>query len=590
MLKESNKKVQKKLKIKELALIATEKINENKILLENISLYQLKIDGIKSMLNKKNKNENSEIKEESNSTEIKTNEDTSENNYSIKNEFEVYYKQLKNFVENLKETNKKLLRKYENNINIIFDESSLDNINLGNYRNDNFILYYDLPPKNDIIKRLTENIINSRRHSVFREFKRENLIRPDDCENYINNENLYLQRDLQIECKHYNKCINKIKKKVKNFKKIQQSEKCLKEIIDYFQKEKKIKLDEDKSYSIFNKKKNKEEKNNKLSFSSNKKKSINNKRKNNMKNNNYNSITIDELGKKYQFENDFMEYGGGSNNDQTYLPNQGGINKFLFDNDFENDSNEKEKKKEKGFKKKFNFQTLDELFDIYNEESEKEVIIHDELHSDDEVVFEKKIKNKVRINTMYLQEIKKKVPNLYLNQIEFNKKKIMNDADLYSYQRREYFKQNIDENIKLLRKRIKKLKKRLANNKEKLEAFIAFDKKMQEKYEVLKPLKVQNSLKDYNISFMRKEFYNFRNKKYDIIDEVDEKNYENEEKKNDDYDENDEDVDDYSDEMRKRNKNKYNKNKVLMTEVNDEEGKYDYGKMYENDDNKPKSK
>ena len=42
--------------------------------------------------------------------------------------------------------------------------------------------------------------------------------------------------------------------------------------------------------------------------------------------------------------------------------------------------------------------------------------------------------------------------------------------------------------------------------------------------------------------------------------------------------------------MRKRNKNKYNKNKVLMTEVNDEEGKYDYGKMYENDDNKPKSK
>ena len=590
MLKESNKKVQKKLKIKELALIATEKINENKILLENISLYQLKIDGIKSILNKKNKNENSEIKEESNSTEIKTNEDTSENNYSIKNEFEVYYKQLKNFVENLKETNKKLLRKYENNINIIFDESSSDNINLGNYRNDNFILYYDLPPKNDIIKRLTENIINSRRHSVFREFKRENFIRPDDCENYINNENLYLQRDLQIECKHYNKCINKIKKKVKNFKKIQQSEKCLKEIIDYFQKEKKIKLDEDKSYSIFNKKKNKEEKNNKLSFSSNKKKSINNKRKNNMKNNNYNSITIDELGKKYQFENDFIEYGGGSNNDQTYLPNQGGINKFLFDNDFENDSNEKEKKKEKGFKKKFNFQTLDELFDIYNEESEKEVIIHDELHSDDEVVFEKKIKNKVRINTMYLQEIKKKVPNLYLNQIEFNKKKIMNDADLYSYQRREYFKQNIDENIKLLRKRIKKLKKRLANNKEKLEAFIAFDKKMQEKYEVLKPLKVQNSLKDYNISFMRKEFYNFRNKKYDIIDEVDEKNYENEEKKNDDYDENDEDVDDYSDEMRKRNKNKYNKNKVLMTEVNDEEGKYDYGKMYENDDNKPKSK
>ena len=41
---------------------------------------------------------------------------------------------------------------------------------------------------------------------------------------------------------------------------------------------------------------------------------------------------------------------------------------------------------------------------------------------------------------MYLSEIKKTVPNLYLNQIEFNKRKIINDADLYSYQRREYFK------------------------------------------------------------------------------------------------------------------------------------------------------
>ena len=310
-----------------------------------------------------------------------------------------------------------------------------------------------------------------------------------------------------------------------------------------------------------------------------------------MNNNNYNSITIDELGKKYQFEEDFNDLGGGYNDDQTYMANKGGINNLLFSNDNETKNKiEKKKEKEKEVKKKFKFLTVDELFDLENDEGEKEVIIQDELHSDDEVVFEKKIKNKVRISTMYLSEIKKTVPNLYLNQIEFNKKKIMNEADLYSYQRREYFKQNIDENIKLLRKRIKKLKKRLANNKEKLEAFIAFDKKMQEKYEVLKPLKVQNSLKDYNISFMRKEFYNFRNKKYDIIDEVDEKNYENEEKKNDDYDENDEDVDDYSDEMRKRNKNKYNKNKVLMTEVNDEEGKYDYGKMYENDDNKPKSK
>ena len=61
MFKEKVSKFQKKLKIKELAQIATEKINENKILLDTLSLYKQNIDIIKSILNRKNKNENSEI-------------------------------------------------------------------------------------------------------------------------------------------------------------------------------------------------------------------------------------------------------------------------------------------------------------------------------------------------------------------------------------------------------------------------------------------------------------------------------------------------------------------------------------------------
>ena len=494
---------------------------------------------------------------------------------------------MKKFKTNLNESIKKLLVKYEANNNIAFDESSFQNINLQKYRNDNFILFYNLRPKNDIIKKLNENILNSRRYSVFREAKRESYVTPVNSEAYINNDNLYLQRDLQIECKHCNKCINKLKKKMKTLKKIKEKEECLQKVIDYFEKEKNISL-EKKESSIFKKKKENNT-NNFLSFSSNKKKVANNKRKNNMNNNNYNSITIDELGKKYQFEEDLNDFGGGYNDDQTYMANKGGINNLLFPNDNETKNKiEKKKEKEKEVKKKFNFLTVDELFDLENDEGEKEVIIQDELHSDDEVVFEKKIKNKVRINTMYLSEIKKTVPNLYLNQIEFNKKKIMNEADLYSYQRREYFKQNVDENIRLMKKRIKKLKKRLSINKQKLQALIEFDKKAKEKYKVLKPLKVQSSLKDYNISFMRREFYNFKNKKNDIIAEVDEKNYENEEKKNDDSEE-EGDVDDYSDEMRK--KKKFNKNNIVATEANDEDDKQNnIGNYYDYDYDKPKSK
>jgi len=583
-----NSKLEKKLQIKDLAQIATEKIHENKLLLETLSFYKQKIEIIKSFMNRKNNNENSEIKTTANSTEIKSNIDEPNINESIKKEFTEYNEEMKKFKTNLNESIKKLLVKYETNNNIAFDESSLQNINLQKYRNDNFILFYDLRPKNDIIKKLNENILNSRRYSVFRETKRESYVTPVNSEAYINNDNLYLQRDLQIECKHCNKCINKLKKKMKTLKKIKEKEEYLQKVIDYFEKENNISL-EKKESSIFKKKKENNA-NNFLSFSSNKKKVANNKRKNNMNNNNYNSITIDELGKKYQFEEDFNDLGGGYNDDQTYMANKGGINNLLFSNDNETKNKiEKKKEKEKEVKKKFNFLTVDELFDLENDEGEKEVIIQDELHSDDEVVFEKKIKNKVRISTMYLSEIKKTVPNLYLNQIEFNKKKIMNEADLYSYQRREYFKQNVDENIRLMKKRIKKLKKRLSINKQKLQALIEFDKKAKEKYKVLKPLKVQSSLKDYNISFMRREFYNFKNKKNDIIAEVDEKNYENEEKKNDDSEEEEGDVDDYSDEMRK--KKKFNKNNIVATEANDEDDKQNnIGNYYDYDYDKPKSK
>ena len=68
---------------------------------------------------------------------------------------------MKKFIENLRQSNRKLLQKCEANNNITFDQTSLQNINLQKYRNDNFILFYNLRPKNDIIKKLNENIMNS---------------------------------------------------------------------------------------------------------------------------------------------------------------------------------------------------------------------------------------------------------------------------------------------------------------------------------------------------------------------------------------------------------------------------------------------
>ena len=618
MYNETNsKKAKRKLEIKELAELATEKINENKILLQTLSIYKQQINIIKQILEKKSKLNVSNNLDLTNFTETNTNQKLNvkeiipENtNIPIKDEFISYYNQLKRSVESLKETNKKLFQKFEINYNIIFDESSLTKLDLNKNRIDIFILDYELKQKNDIIKKLNENLINSRRHTIFREIKRESEINRNTGTNYLNSDNLYLQRDLQIECRNCNKCINRYKIKERKLKTIKETKNYLKDAIKYFEDEKKAlnKNNNIKNNNLIFNNKNDIKSSNFFSFPISKKKSLNNKKKNNINNNVFNSIEIDELGKKYNFEENSLNINDIENEiynkDQTYLPNNNEINPLFFSSEnlklTSNKIKEREKEYKKKIKQKLNFLTLDELFDLDNEEGEKEVIIQEELHSDDEIVFEKKIKNKNRINTEFLKEIKKQVPGLYLNQIEFNKKKVMNEADLYSFQRREYNKQDIDQNIRTMKKKIKIMKKRISINLEKLKALMDFDKKAKEQYNVLKPIKVLSSTKDYDISFMKKEFYSYRTKqkdKKDQIVEVDENDSQVNNKFDlDDGDSYDEDIDDYSDKMRNKNKkNKKNniKDNVIMTEAdNEEDNKYTNNKNleYDNDNNKAKSK
>lgn len=66
----------------------------------------------------------------------------------------------------------------------------------------------------------------------------------------------------------------------------------------------------------------------------------------------------------------------------------------------------------------------------------------------------------------------------------------MNEADLYSFQRREFNRQNIDQNIKTMKKKIKIMKRRKELNGQKLKVLMDFDKKAEEQYESLK--KVQS--------------------------------------------------------------------------------------------------
>jgi hypothetical protein len=139
---------------------------------------------------------------------------------------------------------------------------------------------------------------------------------------------------------------------------------------------------------------------------------------------------------------------------------------------------------------------------LSNYEGKKEEIIDEELHSNDETKFESKVIPQKKIINDYKKQIKNEVPSLNLSQIEFNKEKVMNDADLYSLQRRIFEVKDINCLINNMKKKIKKLKKKLKINKKKYEAMRNFINETKENYnKILRPLKIKSTVEGANIDF-----------------------------------------------------------------------------------------
>ena len=146
-------------------------------------------------------------------------------------------------------------------------------------------------------------------------------------------------------------------------------------------------------------------------------------------------------------------------------------------------------------KKQINLLTISELFDVNNEEGENEAIIDDELHSDEGIKFEPKIKQSQKISkNENLTKIKKLIPDVDLSLIEFNKKKAMNEADLYSLENRKFNEQNIDDKIEDMKYKKKEILRKIEINKKKLEAMKKFVNNLQNNYNILKNLKLKSSV------------------------------------------------------------------------------------------------
>ena len=494
-----------------LASLANEanlKIKINKQLSDIIIIYKNQINEIKKIINK-NKEENfSAPKKDKQNIQLII--EYISKIKLLKNKFN---EEITKSTEKINEFKTKLFNNYSNNQPL--DKQELDN----------FILQNTLIKLNNDTLRYNLSLKSIKEFSVFREPKRDSSVDKKNGEYYIYDLSIDEQRNmlqtsrafniLQNKSKGYLKKIKEKNKKIEKLKyfieKLKKNINKLPTLKKYESSENVFSQIEDIRTSVKleknnNKKKFKEDE---TSFEYN----INNKyfkRKHSKKNSpkrKYSKHFDDNLESdedKNEHNNSFVEIRSKNIN----LPL---INKFNEENEENEDENEENMNKNNNYiyhykrdnskKTKFNLISKEELFEISNYEGKNEAIIDDELHSNDETKFETKVIPNKKIVSDYLNQIKKEVPSLNFSQIEFNKAKVMNEADLYSLQRRNFDEKNIDGRIANTKKKIKKLRKKIKINDQKLMAMKNYIEEIKANYKLLRPLKIKSTVEGGDIDF-----------------------------------------------------------------------------------------
>ena len=448
-MKEKQKK-ESKQQIQSLAEMAINKIYENKFLEEQKERYTKQINFIKNIL--------------INNAKLEKN-DYSKNNLILIEKIKDFYNSLVSSKYELEKEKKKLYNKLSSYKDNLLNDHSINKQSLANIQLDNLLLTYQLKEKDDIIKMLSKSIESQKDSQYFKEPKREVSVNNKWGEYYmqvnLNNTSEKMMSENQNFISFNNKCYKKEKEK----NKINEKKKYFNDVIKYFENYlcKNSSNDKDISSNIIknNNKKNIKDKKSVLEkkmltktmiLTNDNELSLFDQKEDNLFGEN---LLIDKEKKKAEEIHDDDDKNITVNQNNLYtsvlVDNQNYESLFKYYSQDIMDKNNKNSKNNK--KQKMNFLTVDELFDVNNIEGKSEAIIDDELHSDDEVVFEKKIKPLKKISIHYLPKIKGQVPKINLSQIEFNKKKVMNEADLYSMQRRKFQMDNLDENIRTMKKK-----------------------------------------------------------------------------------------------------------------------------------------
>ena len=525
-MKEREKK-QSKQHIQSLAELCIYVIYQNKFLLSQKERYKSQINLIKKILVNNSKLDN---------------KNKSKKSIILNDDLKDYYNSFVTTNFELKKEKQKIIGKYNKYKEDLIKEDSMNKQLLSNTEYDNLILLFQLKEKDDILKSLEKSYNSLIKSAYFKENKREKNVNNKWGEYYLTLNLNDLSEKMMGECQNFiqfrNKCEKKEKEKSKINKKIELYEELIKyykNCLGYNKTKSDICLNGRKENENINRNKNKRNKktnNDKISLT--KTYIINNENKLSLFDNEKNlleeNLIIDEEKKKNNNYNDDINNNSYNNeesiNGKEKLTSSvfitGDVYKNLFMNKSAKDLNNIKNQNKNSSKSIKNFLTVDELFDLNNHEGKEEAIIDDELHSDDETVFEIKVKPLKKVSIHYIPQIKNQVPKINLAQIEFNKQKVMNEADLYSLQRRNFKMQNLDENIKTMKKKIKKLRHICKINKKKVMAFENYAKNMENNYKALKPLKIQSSLGGAKIPKIQNFYQNdYKSGNLNDIDDID---------------------------------------------------------------------
>ena len=458
---------------------------------------------------------------------------------------------IKNNIEKIKQEYQKLkINKYDIYYQKCTDELDMGREILNQMRNDEFILKNSLIKKGYLIEKLRSNLKYSKLYNIFREPKREVFVDNKSGNTNIKDENEKQQLNLLKIARKLNAFVDKSKKNEQKINKLKSQIKQLNELIFFLKSEKKIKqlnialnsenktLDNtpsvNKEINIQDHKipetKDFSSNKNKILLLQNSKKYEKDDSDKEIKNDyeiNLNKNNITKAIKNTQIPKTFMklksisvnpmlmedlEFNNQDNNNIIINEDTNNLtDKKYFDLEnkkalsAENRTIKKIKKCQKKNKIIQTFLNLEELFESNDSENDKDnegILIESVIHSDDETTLEEKVKPKSSLSKAYNERILKQIPSINLSLIEFNKLKVYQEIDLYSLQRRNYKGQNIEDNIKTMKKKYKKMKIKERLNYKKEKAMKKFIDDLRNKYILYKKIRTKSSALNSKVKYI----------------------------------------------------------------------------------------